>query len=1266
MRGVTIDPAKGFDTSVDTRVAPQGAIARVENMRVDKAGRLVLRDGYTSLGVTVSHGTGPLVPFDLYAFGDTLVAAGNSSPGQTGIRALYRYTNQAGTSWRGEHASQSSGDTSVTYRALPAADSIRVLLSSLVAEPTDVICADCAALSDGTAVAMVDTQLAAQQIHVTVINPTTGRVVKMANNPVAGLSPRLLAIGTVFYLFYQTGTTVEVRTISTVNQTTISAATVIATGTSAAPLAYDVASYEGSTDYLIAYPTGTGYTWRRFNSAHVQQTTTNVASLANAKVSICGATGENISVVNIRAASGAELRTFTAATGVVAVGPTNLDTSGSVMDWVGLCRYSATQVYYVLHRTATSSRTYKGTATIAAHVLAAESDADDIRAAAKPITIDGEVFSFDTLGIATANPYGFTRFGPSTSVNPEYLSGIVADGAAKNSYSAETIGQSPQIAKGIGSNYFVALVTFDPRDKTYRANLVAFAVNSGARRQGVVIGDNLATAGGTVQAYDGRVSVELGFETTPKIVSLTPATGLGLLTLLGVYTYQLVYRSVASNGDVSQSGPSAPLTVTLVGANNQVTVLATNTFSVRRMNLIAAQGGAVYLDVYRTEAGGSIPRLVRSFDLTSFSGYGAEASVSDLASDAVQQTGSVLYTQGADGSVSGRLPLGLASPGTLVAEADGRLMVGGLERRNQLQLSVEGRPGESIGFVNDDLFFVTNPEPVTAIVSGDDGRRFIFSASNIRELVGQGPNSAGVGDISEPVEIENRVGAVDWRSVAKTEHGVFFQSSAFGEPRIYLLPRGGSSAMDASEGARDVLRDYPVITSATRHDEEQLLTFTLQNAAGTDGRILHLDLKSSGMGRNGWQGRWIVDRVAAFESVQFPYIVEERVEIFQVVAGQSVLVDEFRGIRVGDREIAVTTLQVTDAVGVTSITSYTQRTTAGGATFRTQVFEKVLSVPAFTGIVSNAISLATATFVGPATLFVKRYLIRGAHPSTVCEVTGVTIAAALTWTLPPLTPTWGSAKNLFLASAHSDLAFADPLIPVIRTFPANYGGVSRAEARDATSALQLTGDSAYCSRQNETATESGASFATTFASTGAAWLIGIRPAVIVGTPIRASSQYRGRLVVCNATDVLASDPAAAGDLGSTVIMGEWESADIYPMGSGGAGRHLGICIMGELLGFCQLVSWFSYDGGVNWTGLRQYALTPTNGYSLGKVLQLQWVPKRRKVERVRVKLTIADESLLPSGATRGIALNQLVLWFEDLAGPSRVATSKTTGYGGRQ
>jgi hypothetical protein len=1262
VRAVTIDLARGADQSIDPRVAPQGTVARAQNVRIDALGRLVARRGYTSLGTTVqgnpAGGAGTLEAFDLHKLGDDLIALGKLSSVQTGIRGAFRYAPTARGVWSGTFANDVIDDET-SYMGIAPADSVRVLLSELAASQADDMWCDVAVDSTGVYVALATSYEAAFLLgaRVTVVDRITGKVMLHQNqssltNPLAR-NVRILAIGTVFYLFEQVTTNIQVRTWDSASATQFfGAATTIATGVSAIPARYDVAAFTGSADYLIAFPTATGYTWRRFNSANVQQTTTSVVSLADAPVGIQGASGETVNVVNIRTGTGVELRTFNTA-GALTVGPTDVSGVAQVFDWCSVSRLDAATVQIAMHRVFTGQDFSSiRSASTAAHALVTMPAHDNCKFVSKIALADGEPFIWETLGSSDARPFGLTAVTRTNLTSRVVLAAVALDGAAPTAYAALTAPQKSALVRGSGARYYVGVITLDPRDKTYRSNVIECQIFSGERRQGVESGGALYLAGGCVTQYDKRSVAEIGFETVPNIDSLTEST-LGSLTALGTYTWQIVYRSVGANGEVTQSSPSAPATLTLTGVNNRAVLICSTPYSIRGHGNQQDHGVRQFIDVYRTEAGGSIPRLVKTEPLITTT-YGAYETVSDGIADSVQQSGSALYTQGADGSVSGRLPLGFASPCELVAESDGKLILGGLERDTQLQLSIENRPGEAVGFVNDDLFFVQNPERVTGIVAGSAGRRLIFSPTNIRELVGPGPNAAGVGDISEPVEIENRVGCIDWRSIAKTEHGVFFQTSAFGKPRIYLMPEGGSSALDASQGITDLLELFPVITSATRHDEEQLLTFTLQNSAGTDGRILHLDLKTSGLTKNGWVGRWLIDRVQAFEAAPLIEIVEETIQVSPFEDPGALSIPLPKGKRLGDRLIVVICAQVATTT-FTTPTSYTLLSNVDSTAGTVFVFERLLSSTA----AAQSASLSTTLGVNSTAIVVKTWLLRGAHASQAAELTSVVNAAGASLALPTLTPSWGAADTLWLSLALNDSAFPvtqGVYIPLWRGMPASF---ERYESRSTTEGGILASalDVATASRQLNAASLGSVTWTSAISSSAIGLLIGVRPLANSGTPVRAATTYRGRLVLCNSTDVMLSDPAANGDAGSLVVSPELELADIYPMGIGGEGRHLRIGLLVEVLGACLVTALCSYDNGVNWTSLRGHSLDGVSGYHPGQVVRLQWTPPRRKIQGVRVKFTVSEDFQLAAGATGGVAMLQAQLFFEDLAGPSRVSAT---------
>jgi hypothetical protein len=1278
VRTIEIDLAGGGDNTVDPRVAPQGTIARAQNVRLDRKGRLVARSGYTALGTSVQSDPVPagaqvLVPYDLHNVDGSLVALGSHGPSQVGIHYPYRFVNNASQGiWRTEPMTF-VGTAGAPVYALPAADNVAVVLSETNNVETDVNVADVAVTADGAYAAMMSvdrTFAGVQSARITVIECATDLVVYSGTYDFGAASeanPRLLAASTgrAFYLFTQviTSTAIAVRTLdmalASPNHFILS--TTIATGTSAFPCPYDVAPFTGTSDYLLVFATATGYTWRRFSATHVQQTTTNVAETANSAVSICGATGETVSVLSVKSGPvGVNVRTFTTA-GALSVGPTNVDSLGAAsVTWVSIVRDSSTAVICRWQYTfAGFGIEFHNMAkvTTAAHIVQ-QLGTRASRGTSKLLYMDGLHLALETPDQNGAQrPYSIGNFHVGGGSDFENVThGTLLNGIAKISYSAATAWAQSALVQRFGTKeVYGAVVTKDPRDTTYRAHMVRFEINSGKRRQGTTIQGILYMTGGNAALFDGRTTGELGVDIAPAIYNVTPQTGGGgAKTLLGTYTFHVIFRYVLANGEVTQSAPSDPKTLTLAGANNQwlFNVSSPGGLRLRGCN---ADGAQVFVDVYCTEAGGSIPRLSQSKPIKVALNMYAVVSVTETNADTVVQAGTPMYTQGSDGSVSGRLPLSLASPGRFIMESGGRLHIGGLERQAQMHISIEKRPGETQGFVNDDLFFVSNVQKLTAIAASADGRRYLFGGSTVRELVGEAPNAAGSdATLIEPVLVEPSIGCCDWRSVAVTELGIFFQSSQAPDPKLYVLPSGGGSALLASEGIRDTLRAFPVITSATRHEQEQLLTFTLQNSAGTDGRIVHLDLTNSGIGQGGFIGKWFVDRVPQLEGAPDIEIVEEYFHTFPDALNLTPFTIPLpSGKRLGDRVLLIVSMSGSGNGGISVPSNFTQLATVAGGSLtedRITVFEMLVNS-------STRVALSTAAVqTSPRYSVISRVmLLRNTHASQASEVASVSGTSTSSLVLGVLTPTWGTARNLYVTSALGAPASAAGTT-VWRTLPTGFSRYANANGGQPS----FGQEHATASRLLDGTSQPSVTWGTQNTVSGAAVMIAVRPLASVGTPVRASTHFGGRLVVCNTTDVVKSDSTAVADFGSAFIAPEIELADLYPMGAGGAGRHSAITFVGELLGYCFLHCSVSYDEGRNWTALRTFSLHARWGYSVGQTLRLTWVPKRRKINGVRVRLSVSENTTdLPlAGDTAGVAMQRIYMQFDELVGPSRLEIGK--------
>lgn len=1247
MRPVRIVLAQGADQSVDPRVAPTGTLYRVQNMRIDKLGRGVCRNGYQSLGVTVHDGGTQLVPYDLHEHNGSLICLGNNSPtNQTGIRAAYEYepVTQEGV-WKTTNL-QSIADNAARFCAITPADAPRILLSHDHSNVQDNVgIHDIAAIGNLLCIVSGQETGGALTCHIEIVNSLTRNVVHEETR--TGVNPRVIAVGNLFLVFFVNAGTGAVSVTQYDVTTSVSFATTFSGFATLGSLSgnYDVAPVElGTTEYLIVVATGTGFTWQRNNAAsNATQASRNEVTLANGAVSICGAVGETVNVLAQRAANGFNLFTYALAGGAPTSGPTNLDVTGSlVFGWVGITRFSSTQVYCIGQQTTVSSDVAAYIVATAGHASTQQQILQQCRTYTRAVLIDGQPFIWATLGGETRPPYGLIRMPTNgTGALELELCAVALQGQGKTAYTGPAVAAVQHMAV-IGRKLYAALIGRDPRDGTFRMQVIETPIWSGERRQSAALGNLLYLAGGCLSQYDGRIPVETGWDTAPAVpLGLTQSVG-GALTLLGTYQYFLVYRAVSRDGEVTQSTPGGPFTITLTGGNNRVSFLPTSPYSRRFGRIGRGMNVTTYLDVYRTEAGGSIPRLVQTLVMRpSNITLGGGLTIQDDASDATQQTGAKLYTQGADGAVSGRLPLSIAGGCRNVVVSEGKLWLGGIERRTQYKLSVESRPGESSGFVNDDLFFGTNSEDITALAVGTDGRRLLFSATNVREVRGEGPNAAGIGDLSEPIEVDGQVGAPDWRGVVKYEGGVLFRAS---DTKIYLLPVGGGAAFSAAESIQDVLRQFPVTTGAVRHEADELVTFTVTNAAGTDGRLLHLDLSSSGMGRDGWRSRWIVDRLQLLEDVQDIQIVTES---FQTFEGQPLSVTPTLPTvtQPGDRLLVIVTCSGTSAAQLISFTG-----TGWGALLGASA--TACSIGHGHRISDGSHQPVTVTLAQASSIIVHVLQIRGAHASQAPEVTTITTGSVTTLDLGNLTPTWGAAKNLWIAALSvAAVSVPDPsdeVQPRIIGYP---DGFEICQQR----LIPKTGVEGHamgtCRRILNAASLNPTVFTLNGNSAMAGSLIAIRPGGVAGTPVRAPVQFGGRLVVCNSTDVLRSTPGSFADQGNVFISPELETADIYPMGTGGRGKHLSTVFVGEYRQPCILWLELSYDSGLTWTALTPFRLDASR-YTAGQTLRLQWVPRRRKIEGVRGRFTITDSGFGPS---EGVVFQEATFFFENLIGAAKLA-----------
>lgn len=331
-----------------------------------------------------------------------------------------------------------------------------------------------------------------------------------------------------------------------------------------------------------------------------------------------------------------------------------------------------------------------------------------------------------------------------------------------------------------------------------------------------VLGNNLLFGNGRIWMYDGLNMVEHGFDVFPENVIVTSITASGGSISQGTYQYAAVYEWIDAQGQRHRSAPS-PILLNVVVASPSSTVH----LSIPTLRLTKKTG--VIISIYRTGANGATLRRVSS--IPSVSLYGANENnpntdvllYNDVASDAIQSGGDILYTTG------GEVENICAPASSAICSYRGRLILAPSEVDNNFwysKLVIPGVPVET-----SDLF-VQNIDELGGVITGVsqmDDKLIIFKSRNIFYMSGQGPSDNGANnDFSTPLLVNSDVGAINQNSIVQMPNGVMFKS----EKGIYLLDR----SLQASYIGVDVeaYNQYDVTSSQLLLDVNQV-RFTLSN-----------------------------------------------------------------------------------------------------------------------------------------------------------------------------------------------------------------------------------------------------------------------------------------------------------------------------------------------------------------------------------------------------------------------------------------------------
>lgn len=372
------------------------------------------------------------------------------------------------------------------------------------------------------------------------------------------------------------------------------------------------------------------------------------------------------------------------------------------------------------------------------------------------------------------NCYFLTRVNAGSRVPPDDVVAQLQYGQGNNFISSLTYRHLPSVPSFADGVHFTALFNRLNSQFALSAANAAFSLvgcditldtyYSGSKA--AKLGGQTLFASGALLLADPDQVTEYGFFVYPDPPALGETTG-GGLTTTATYSYVLVYEFYDARGNLIESSPSQPATITLTGANDRVNVTC---------RLVGwTSKNSMRVSLYRTLANGTTYYYVESkttYTTDPLTFY-------DISSDANIQTNRLLWTTG--GVAETIQP----SNPMFIAAAKNRLWT--FENGSEDTLWFSNKPSEGFLPAFSDLLTVKVPNQGGELVgvAQIDDKLVIFKESSVYIIFGDGPTSNLQGSFSEPYAIVQGMGCINARSIVETPVGVLYQA----QEGIYLIDR---------------------------------------------------------------------------------------------------------------------------------------------------------------------------------------------------------------------------------------------------------------------------------------------------------------------------------------------------------------------------------------------------------------------------------------------------------------------------------------------
>lgn len=334
----------------------------------------------------------------------------------------------------------------------------------------------------------------------------------------------------------------------------------------------------------------------------------------------------------------------------------------------------------------------------------------------------------------------------------------------------------------------------------------------------VELGNNLLLSGGFLYAYDGNTLNEQNFHLYPDSIEATWSTTGGAIhaqpdgtTNTNAYFYQVIYQWTDAQGNIFNSAPSIPISVTTSGSgtSGSITVnIPTARISYKTGIKIVIFRWSVAQQEYFSVTSITTPTLNDpTVDSIAFVDTLADASI--IGNSLIYTTGGVIEDTG-------------GPPCTGLTIFDTRLWLIDAEDQNLLWFSKQVIEGTTVemsdlltDFIAPNAGTSTNTGPLKCIFPMDD-KIIFFKKDALYYKNGTGPDNTGLNSqFSQPIFITSTIGSENQNSIVFMPQGLLFQS----DKGIWLLDRslGTSYIGNPVEDSNSQIVTSAVAIPATTH-----------------------------------------------------------------------------------------------------------------------------------------------------------------------------------------------------------------------------------------------------------------------------------------------------------------------------------------------------------------------------------------------------------------------------------------------------------------